>query len=156
MIEHGMRHLEFSMEIYKIHIDSGIYFLHEHPASARSWQTEVVQDIMHRRGVRVVRGDMCTFEMQQTDSEGIGYIKKATKFMTNAEYIADRLDQRCKGDHRHTQLISGRANQAEIYPDKLCNTILKGLIEHMKADCRIETGSIGSVAPTDEARQNWK
>ena len=50
----------------------------------------------------------------------------------------------------------GRATQAEIYPDKLCKVILKGLVEQMKADGRIEAGSIGSVAPTDEARQNWE
>ena len=137
-------------------MEGGRYFLHEHPATARSWETEVVQDIVHRRSVRVVKGDMCTFEMTQTDSEGIGHIKKTTNFMTNAECIANRLDQRCKGDHRHIQLISGRAKHAEIYPDQLHQAILTGLIEQMKADGRIETGSIGSIAPSDEARQNWE
>lgn len=37
-IEMGMRHLRFCLKLYKMQLDQGMYFLHEHPAGARSWQ----------------------------------------------------------------------------------------------------------------------
>ena len=36
VLEYGKKHLEFCMELYRIQLDNGLYFLHEHPASARS------------------------------------------------------------------------------------------------------------------------
>ena len=87
---------------------------------------------MHRRGVQVVTGDMCTLEMMQEDALGKAYIRKPTKFMTNSECIARHLAQRCPGNHRHIQLINGRAKAAEVYPDKLCKAIVKGLVEQME------------------------
>ena len=36
--EHGLSHLLFMCEIYKIQADSGKFILHEHPASASSWK----------------------------------------------------------------------------------------------------------------------
>merc|ERR1712026_586625 len=106
VIEHRKRHLAFCIELYHMQLDRGLYFLHEHPATARSWQLGIVQELMHRRGVHTVIGDMCTFHMKQEDEEGMGFIKKPTKFMTNAEFIARQLAKRCPGNHRHIQLIS--------------------------------------------------
>ena len=45
IIEYGMKHLEFCMYLYKIQSDQGLYFLHEHPATATSWRTEPVDRI---------------------------------------------------------------------------------------------------------------
>ena len=75
---------------------------------------------------------MCAFGMHQEDGEGIAWVKKPTGFMTNCEGIAQRIQRRCTKDHRHIVFINGRAKAAEIYPDKLCTQILKGLIDQMK------------------------
>ena len=135
---------------------NGLYFLHEHPATASSWQLDTVQSMMHRRGVHAVVGDICTFEMKQQDELGTAFIRKPTKFMTNSQCIANRLSQRCPGNHRRIQLINGRAKAAEVYPDKLCKAILSGLMEQMREDNRISQGNIGSVMAEEESSIDWK
>ena len=37
MINYGRKHLEFCIELYRIQIMNKLYFLHEHPWTARSW-----------------------------------------------------------------------------------------------------------------------
>ena len=39
-VEYGTRDLEFCLGLYRTHMQNGLYFLHEHPAAARSWETE--------------------------------------------------------------------------------------------------------------------
>ena len=38
MKREGLNHLKFCMMLYKIQMESGMYFLHEHPYSATSWK----------------------------------------------------------------------------------------------------------------------
>merc|ERR1711884_655490 len=91
VIEHGTRHLEFCMQLYRIQMRNGLYFLHEHPAYARSWKNEQVVRIMNRRDVRTVDGDMCAFGMQIREGGLTHNVKKRTKIMTDAHRIASRL-----------------------------------------------------------------
>ena len=131
-------------------INNGLYFLHEHPWSATSWNYRAMQDLVRRKGVRTIRGDMCTFDMRQEDGRGIARIKKPTGFLTNSEMIAKQLSRRCTGGHRHIPLVGGRAKQAQIYPDKLCVAIITGLVEQMIKDERITAGGIGSMVPDEK------
>ena len=61
VVEYGTRHLELCMELYRMQMRNGLYFLHKHPAAARSWNEEDVMRIANRRDVRAVVGDMCEF-----------------------------------------------------------------------------------------------
>ena len=58
---YGLKHLEFCMQLCKIQAKNGLYFLHEHPAGARSWQEPCVQEVMGIKGVQKVVGNMCAF-----------------------------------------------------------------------------------------------
>ena len=58
----AMVHIRFCMELYKLQMDEGRYFLHEHPASATSWARAEVRKIEQLVGVRVVVGDQCQYE----------------------------------------------------------------------------------------------
>ena len=138
------------MELYKIQVNQGLYFLHEHPAGASSWKNEKVEEIMKIKNVKRVVAHMCQYGMTQEDENGTGWIKKPTAFMTNSEKIADRLQRKCVNLHRHIQLISGRAKQAEIYPDELCKQIVKGVVDQMREDGRIREGQIGSVVAEEK------
>ena len=104
--------------------------------------------MMHK--VQKVKGDMCEFGMTQEDRQGTGHVKKSTGFMIHAPAIATALAQTCQGGHRHITLVNGRAKQAEIYPDKLCTEILKGLVQQMKTGERLCQGGLGAVMATDE------
>ena len=63
MIANGRQHLEFCMKLYRIQVEQGLYFLHEHPAHARSWQEPFVRDLVQDYRVHTVKGDMCCFAM---------------------------------------------------------------------------------------------
>ena len=118
-----------------------------------------MQSVLSLPEVHRVTGNTCIFDMMQSDGGGRAIIKKATGFMTNSCRIAQRLEVRCNGLHRHITLVNGRAKAAEVYPDKLCREIVKGLVEQMEADERISGGSLGSIAAFDmegsSAQQYW-
>ena len=115
LIREGKTHLQFCMTLYKIQIENGMYFLHEHPYSASSWKEPCVEEVMSISGVRVIRGDMCAFGMWQdsdNSDEGKELVMKPTGFMTNAEGIARELDEKCDGYHQHVKyLTEERAGQ---------------------------------------------
>ena len=70
---------------------------------------------------------MCHYGMQSKDEHGSGKVKKPTGFLTNSAILADCLSLKCLGGHRHLQLLGGRARACQVYPDKLCRYILKGI-----------------------------
>ena len=118
-------------------MSNGLYFLHEHPATASSWKNKHVMDILDRPEVQRIVSPMCAFGMMQEDEEGEALVKKDTAFMTNSRAIAERLERKCGKDHRHIVLIGGRAKRAEVYPEELCRQIIRGLVEQMAEDGRI-------------------
>ena len=60
---------------------------------------------------------------------------KPTRFLSSSEAILKQLGLRCRGTHRHQQLLgSGRASAAAIYPPGLCKAILVGAQEQLQRD----------------------
>eukprot|EP00969_Alexandrium_andersonii_P056460 2489200-Alexandrium_andersonii.AAC.1 len=45
--------------LYEAQLDRGAHFLHEHPASATSWDTREMQELLSRPGVSSGIGHMC-------------------------------------------------------------------------------------------------
>ena len=58
---YGRSHLEFCAKLYAIQWKAGRYFLHEHPASASSWEEECIKKILKAEGVEKVIGDQCQY-----------------------------------------------------------------------------------------------
>ncbi len=83
-------------------------------------------------GVEHVVGHMCQFGMTQDVKGEVMYAKKTTAFLTNASGIASRLRKTCDDSNRNVSLIGGRAKQAKVYPDELCKSILRGLVDQIK------------------------
>ena len=150
MRKEAMTHLNFCMAPYQIQIDNGMYFLHEHPAGAKSWQHEEVKRLLEMPGIKRIVSHMCAFGMMQEDEHGKALIKKPTAFMSNSSEILKRLARKCSGDHRHILLVNGRAKRAEVYPDELCKEIVKGLVDQMVMDHRIKSGCIGVMDQVDD------
>lgn len=96
MLDYETRHLEWCAKLYNIQRDNGLYFLHEHPVGASSWQNELIKELGSKEGVYKVHGDMRCFGMTQEDAEGIGAIKKRTGFLTNSQEIAKVLQETVK------------------------------------------------------------
>ena len=54
-------HFAFVCELYKLQIQNGRDFLHEHPGSASSWELPCVQDLLAHENVDRVLGDQCQY-----------------------------------------------------------------------------------------------
>ena len=111
-------HLAFCAELYKMQIESGRYYLHEHPTSALSWSESCIQNIINHTDNFVTRIHMCAYEMKIPDKSGNEYVCKPTHFLTNSPIVAARIERKCDKNHQHAQLQGSRIKQAAIYPEK--------------------------------------
>ena len=83
-LAHGRRHLEWTVHLYRLQMAMGLYFLHEHPDGASSWNEPGMAYLANSSGVHRVTGDMCRWGMTQYDDNGPGLIKKPTGSLTNS------------------------------------------------------------------------
>ena len=60
----GVRHLHVCVERYRKRHEQGKYFLHEHPATADSWDDSTVRALQALEGVYTVTGPMCAWGMK--------------------------------------------------------------------------------------------
>ena len=59
----GLTLLQFSVDVYWDQISRGKFFLHEHPATASSWDLSMIRELAEHPGVTTVTGDMCRWGM---------------------------------------------------------------------------------------------
>ena len=127
------------MNLYKLQMQEGRYFLHERPESASPWEETCVREVLGMKGVNKVIADQCRYGLKSSDKNGEGPARKSTGFMTNSPCIAMQLQRRCpnKGGyniHKHVVLQGGRTKAAQVYPPELCKAIRKGLTKQIAAD----------------------
>ena len=128
-------HVEFCIKLYVMQIRGGRYYLHEHPRGATSWKLPVVQKFIRETSALFVDSNMCAFDMMAEDKQGVGYVFKPIRFMTNSRCLARELNgYRCNGKHRHVHLLDGRAAKAAVYPDSLCKAICVGIRKQVDHD----------------------
>ena len=75
---------------------------------------------------------MCQFELQATDSEGTGLVKKPTRILTNLPPLGSALNRQCQGGHRHVHLMNGRAKGAAAYTKEFCVAICQALSVYLE------------------------
>ena len=81
------------------------------------------------------RGDQCQFGLTTKGKKGqVEPARKRTRLMSNSDEILRELGKLCPGDHRHQHLVSGRAEDAAVYPDGLCRAICRGLVKQVEAE----------------------
>ena len=120
----GRRHLHFVIGLYKIQLDHGRHFLHEHPQGALSWQDSMMENLLRHPRVRTVVSDQCEYGLVTPDLQGnVVPAKKPTRWATTSEQMARRLSTRCSGNHTHQHLLGGRAAAAALYPLPLITEI---------------------------------
>ena len=65
--------------------------------------------------------------MTSKDGEGVGCCRKPTGLLAISIHLKDQLQKTCMGGHRHVQLVGIRNKTCDIYAQKLCRAMLKGI-----------------------------
>ena len=138
-LEKAVRHIKFCVQIYKVQMDAGRYWLHEHPWSAKSWQIPELKELLEDPRVEIAYADQCQFGLTAPIA-GIngerGPAKKPTGFAGNSWTVMEELRRKCPGDHIHVRLEGGKAKQAAIYTEDLCRTICRGIRRQVDYDAK--------------------
>jgi hypothetical protein len=119
--------LGFAIEVYEHQMRHGRHFLHEHPASATSWDLPAMMKLRKKKGVGEVVGHLCQYGLTTKAGESRAPALKPTRFLSSAEEVLKLLGKRCPRDHKHQRLAQGRAHDAAIYPPELCKAMLRGI-----------------------------
>ena len=148
-------HMAFTMEVYKMQMDGGRYFLHEHPAYAESWQLSSVKDVARCPNVDTVVGDQCQYQ-QEADTGAP--VKKPTRWMSNSSEVLKQLSKRCSGrgglcsrsqGGAHHPCSGRAAMMAAVYPFELCRAILVGCRNQLQKDGIFVAELVGMHAPEE-------
>ena len=124
----AVRHLHVMVSLYRLQLNSGRHFLHEHPAGASSWSDAWVERLLNHPKVSAVVSDQCEYGLLTPDANGLPTpAKKPTRWMSTSAPMLKRLSRRCSGKHVHQHLVGGRAKAAEDYSLDLITEILRGM-----------------------------
>ena len=153
-------HMEFVASLYREQLESGGYFLHEHPQWASSWELKCMADLECMPGVDKIRGDQCQFGAVAPHGPNAGApVLKPTRFLTNSEELKKALARRCTGTGGrcsrpeggvHTQCNGSITAEMAKYPRELCRAVLRGITRQLHADRRMKPGCYGVQAVDDE------
>ena len=123
-------HLAILCDLYRRQMTNEKWFLHEHPANAPSWDSHAMRKFRALENIYTVECDLCAFGLQGTDQEGVSFVQKPTRFVTNMKMMAEALDRQCPGGHRHCLGPCRAAEHCEgwdPYPAGLVATVLRSL-----------------------------
>lgn len=139
--------LDFALQVYKVQLENGRHFLHEHPASAASWAAPGVQRLLAQPGIAAVTCDQCRFGLQVKGENGeYGLAKKPTRFMSSSAEVLKELDKKCNHEHEHVPLMGKqRTTAAAIYTPELCRAMLRGIEAQLHREGRVPAG-VGRAA----------
>ena len=92
-------HLAFVVKLYRKQLARGAHFLHEHPASATSWEEPCMQELLGQPGVSTVVGHMCRQGMRRLSPDGrMLPVRKPTRWASSAAEVLKRLGLRCTNE----------------------------------------------------------
>ena len=122
--------LRFAVQVARLQMENGKYFLLELPRHTTSWSRPWVRRLVNEDGVFVTDLDMCQFNMTLHDESGPGFIKKPTRTITNSMHIAKMVSKKCHGGHRHVNAESERkCSRAATYPKDFCVTVCQAIMD---------------------------
>lgn len=103
-LREGRLHLQCACSLYRKQVAAGTYFLHEHQATAMSWNEDSVNAVARLPTVHTVVGGQCQYGLvtpSEADPTVMLPALKPTKFMTKNQVMRDQLGRRCSRDHAH-------------------------------------------------------
>ena len=134
----AMTHLQFCVQVYRDQLNRGAHFLHEHPASAGSWYTQCMRELVADPRVTTTISDQCQYGLRLHDASGReGPAMKTTMWATSAQEVARVLSARCPNPrtHGHVVIMGGAMSRAAaVYPTALCHAIALGVNRQLERE----------------------
>ena len=102
------KHMNFAVRIYRIQLEGGRYFVHEHPAMATSLKLPCIRGLLGESGVRAVVADQCEYGLTSRDKWGTAPAMKPTdqgsdKFMACSRSSEHKVPKCKSGGQAATQ-----------------------------------------------------
>ena len=94
-LESAKKHVRFCIEIYRLQMQAGRFFLHEHPNADASWKMPEVVALAATENVGITTCDMCAYGLVTEDKIGIAPAEKRTRFLSNAPEVLKRIGRQC-------------------------------------------------------------
>ena len=138
--------MRFSLDVCLRKYKAARLFIFEHPTSASSWSTAMLQQMADLEGMYAARFDFCQLGMETKGAAGgSAPAKKRTTVRTNSPNLAEvlRRAQR-QGLHMHQQLVGGRASGCQVYPRKFVELIVASIQKEI-ADAKWRNGMVDKV-----------
>jgi len=120
--------LALAMTLAARQMKQGRYFIFEHPATAKSWATDVVRSVLAKNGVSLATFDQCRYGLVGPSGRPM---RKRTTFMTNCAFIHSEFDSKfctCTQDHQQVigqELGHQLSEWAAHYPPELCRALAR-------------------------------
>ena len=123
--------LNFGIQVCKLQMSLGRYFVFEHPLGADSWHCRNLVELVGDPRVQSIGVDMCAYNLCD-HVNGLPH-KKPTRIACNFdEDIGHSLEKKCDGSHEHQRLEGSvktedgwvnRTKLAQKYTEEFCNAI---------------------------------
>ena len=131
--------MNFALEVYKIQLDDGRFFVHEQQGGAFTWNLLVVKELLLKLGIDLCRLDTCCFNVYSDGDHGRGLVSSRVWLMTNSACVANAMHRRCKGGHRHTYQPNDSNGKAGVCTDSYSNALCRAIsIEVSNAEPNVE------------------
>ena len=140
------KHMEFCANIAKFQYRAGRGFLLERPKGTGEDKEKEMMSLTSLPNVQTVSVDMCEhgLRVRLRDGSHSGLVRHASTIVTNVPEIAEAIQRRCSGLHKHHVLEgSFQTQQAAKYSDGFVDAILKGLKAIVTATSPVTTWNIG-------------
>ena len=86
--------------------------MHERPKESTSWKLKEVSSLRKVEWVFDVVADQCMYGLAVRVKGGrSSAVKRPTRFLTNAECVADELQMKCSGDRTRQQTMGSAMHQ---------------------------------------------
>ena len=123
-----------AFELYQLQVREGRCFIHEHPKEATSWKLKEVSNLRNVEGMFDVVADQCMYGLAVRVRGGrSSAVKRPTRFLTNAERVADELQWKCNGGHTRQRTMGSAMYQlVDTYPPDLRRAICRGVTKELK------------------------
>ena len=110
-LQSAIEMVRFALELCLLQLRAGRHFIFEHPLTSRAWSLPCMKWFTEQAGVMLTSFDQCQFGHTTSDSEGLGYVYKPTRFATSCPANTEIFSRRCPREHRHVPLVGSRATQ---------------------------------------------